>query len=809
MKTQTRLAALLALAALALPASAKTYYVDAATGNDANTGLKADLAFATIQAAIDKAAAGSTILVAPGTYAPIRMNKKLTIKATDGAETTVIDGSLGEKYVPAPIEVPDGVEYDSDWDEYYYYDDDSNYHNWLPPDDETIWVSPAPKAKKWKKTLKSGSYKYTYEYEDRVGEVRCTDAGILMGKLSHLRRTDLTSERRSCGTNFVSVAASVSGFTVKNAAKGIWGGNASYCTVTGIVGMPVAVCSLSDSLIENNDAIQVFSTSGSLASAATLNRCVVTGNRIEASYQCYGIATQLHPGSIGSYCNQGAVYNTLVVGNDVWWPGWGFDSPALCAAPAYNSTFADNSLDGVVAVSCDLYNCIVWGNRGEGGAFANFRKTNDAATGEEILTGYEPWSYETSGTSYDSKTGESVEIPYVYTVAPSRAMVNCCVEDKAVATTGSLKTQDFDGKKQKVVTKTVKFPASKNNLAEAPLFIDPANGDYRLLPWSPCVNAGADYTKKTGKFDRDGAARKVVKVDIGAYELQTQTPVPADYDGDGKTDAAFYFTATGQWWIFQSGDGKIRTISLPDRNAVPCPGAYGGGPGAEPAYFTAAAKAPEFVRLSLDGVVQERTAFGAKGATPVAAKLDGAKATFGVYTANAKKPAFSFLGDPLTVTFGAKGAKPVVADFTGDDGKDDLGVYTASASKPAFSVLQSDKDYSTALPFEIPSNPFYPTARKSIPLGAKGSVPCVADYDGDGKADFATYSPSASEPAFTRLLSSAKFSETRTLPVGKKGDVAVPGVYETANGPANPAVWTGMSWTYVDSSYNDVALFDE
>ena len=807
MNGHTRLAALLALAALALPASAKTYYVDAANGDDANTGLKADLAFATIQKAIDKAADGSTILVAPGTYAPVRMNKKLTIKATDGAETTVIDGSLGEKYVPAPIEVPDGVEYDSDWNEYYYYDDAGNYHQWLPPDDETIWVSPAPKAKTWKQTMKSGSYTYTYLYEDRVGEVRCTDACVVMGKLSHLRRTNKSEPKNFYGTNFVSVAASVSGFTVKNAGKGIWGGSASHCTVTGIDGMPVAVCSLSDSLIENNNAIQLFSTSGSLASAATLNRCVITGNRIEASYQCCGISTQLHPGSIGSYCNQGAVYNTLVVGNDVWWPGFGFDFPVLCAAPAYNSTFADNSLDGAVAVSGDLYNCIVWGNRGEGGVLANFRKTSDATTGEERLTAYEPCSYEAIGTFYDSKTGEEVEIPYVYTAAPGRAMVNCCVEDKAVATTGSLKTQDFDGKKQTVVTKTVTFPASKNNLAKDPLFIDAANGDYRLALDSPCANAGADYTKKTGKFDLDSGARKVGKVDMGAYELQPQTAVPADYDGDGKTDPAFYFASSGQWWIFQSRDG-LRTISLPDRNGVPCPADYDGDAKAEPAYFTAAAKTPEFVRAKADGSV-ERTAFGAKGAKPVAAKLPGkTTATFGVYTANAKKPAFSFLGDPLSVTFGAKGAKPVAADFTGD-GKDDLGVYTASASKPAFSALQSDKAYSTALPFEIPSNPFYPTARKSVPLGTKGSVPCCADYDGDGKADFATYSATAAAPAFTRLLSSTKYSETRTLPMGRKGDVAVCGVYEAANGPANPAVWTGSKWTYIDSSYADVDLLGE
>jgi hypothetical protein len=36
-------------------------------------------------------------------------------------------------------------------------------------------------------------------------------------------------------------------------------------------------------------------------------------------------------------------------------------------------------------------------------------------------------------------------------------------------------------------------------------------------------------------------------------EAQGAVPAPGDYDGDGKTDAAVYRTATGTWHIRPSG----------------------------------------------------------------------------------------------------------------------------------------------------------------------------------------------------------------------------------------------------------------
>jgi hypothetical protein len=88
-----------------------------------------------------------------------------------------------------------------------------------------------------------------------------------------------------------------------------------------------------------------------------------------------------------------------------------------------------------------------------------------------------------------------------------------------------------------------------------PMFADPSNRDFRLMPNSPAIDAG-DTNLYFGPFaDLDGAARVVdvpevadtgytlsgPVIDIGAYEFQTAGPVdtcPTDTNGDGAINFA-------------------------------------------------------------------------------------------------------------------------------------------------------------------------------------------------------------------------------------------------------------------------------
>ncbi len=90
--------------------------------------------------------------------------------------------------------------------------------------------------------------------------------------------------------------------------------------------------------------------------------------------------------------------------------------------------------------------------------------------------------------------------------------------------------------------------SSYDNITNDPQFVDAAVGNYRLLPGSPCIDAG-NNAYAPGSTDLNGSTRLVdgdfdaiATVDMGAYEYD---PVATDSDGDGFSDSDEHIADTG------------------------------------------------------------------------------------------------------------------------------------------------------------------------------------------------------------------------------------------------------------------------
>ena len=136
----------LGIMVLAVNAWATTWYVNSATGSNANAGRDSSSAKATIQAAIDASSAGDTILVAPGSYDAIdSQGKDIAIRSTGGAEQTKIvgrtSGGVGsDGAVTAAMLISNatngqvGDSDDEDAHASYTYEIEDEWKRWTPAD---------------------------------------------------------------------------------------------------------------------------------------------------------------------------------------------------------------------------------------------------------------------------------------------------------------------------------------------------------------------------------------------------------------------------------------------------------------------------------------------------------------------------------------------------------------------------------------------------------------------------------------------------------------------------------------------------
>jgi hypothetical protein len=179
----------------------------------------------------------------------------------------------------------------------------------------------------------------------------------------------------------------------------------------------------------------------------------------------------------------------------------------------------------------------------------------------------------------------------------------------------------------------------------------------------------ADYNGD-GKTDygiwRPSTGEWMVNGTTTVYGTAGDIPVPADYTGDGKADIAVWRPSTGDWFVI--GGGTTINYGLP--NDIPVPGDYNGDGKADRALWR-----PSNGVWYVYG--ETNVTYGTNGDIPVPGDYNGDgitdRAVFSAYT--------YYWYRYCTVTeYGTAGDIPVPGDYDGN-GTSDLAVYRPSTGK--------------------------------------------------------------------------------------------------------------------------------
>lgn len=252
-----------------------------------------------------------------------------------------------------------------------------------------------------------------------------------------------------------------------------------------------------------------------------------------------------------------------------------------------------------------------------------------------------------------------------------------------------------------------------------------------------------------------------------------------DFDGDGLSDVAIYYPASGLWQVFLVGSHSVITATVGGGNYLPVPGDYDGD-GKDDFVVFNSNTATWWGKFSTGG--EGMGTFGQPGEWPVPADYDGDRITdLGVYNPQtgvwllyslskrwAREEKWGYLGDfrswenPQTYT-----VLPMPYDYN-QDGVDDLGYYYRglSMADSGWTILYldiGDEYYNWGSSGSLPAPGLYQVKMAEAPRGvcvykitkADWAIPyragffagvygqtlpvCAGDYDGNGFDDNAVY----------------------------------------------------------------------
>jgi FG-GAP-like repeat len=245
-------------------------------------------------------------------------------------------------------------------------------------------------------------------------------------------------------------------------------------------------------------------------------------------------------------------------------------------------------------------------------------------------------------------------------------------------------------------------------------------------------------------------------------------PVPGDFDGDGKTDFSIYRPTTGTWWIVKSSDSSYYALQFgaactqsttPNGCDKVAPADYDGDGKTDAAVFRPSPNsvATWYFLLSGSGNSFSTQQFGLATDIPAPGDFDGdGRADIGVWR-DSNKTFYSnnSSNGQLAVSnlqTATSNNTPISADYDGDGRAD----YAIRSSNNWIIKNSTNNQLQT------------------IAWQTSGEIAVQNDYDGDGKVDIATWNNTT---GIWSIRQSGSNNSLRTVQWGTTNDIPVPAYY--------------------------------